>query len=86
MTIIDINDYLKKPPKTSADTYTITVTVMNKKPYTISYDVNPPNLANTIDGVRFIMYHLSEIAVDMCYGMDPSLIVQLQELLENDDD
>lgn len=85
MTIINIEDFLGKPKSVKCDTYKIEVVVNRKDPSDFEYFIEPENLVDTLDGVRFVMYHLSEIAVDLCYGMDPALIVQLQELLMDEE-
>lgn len=86
MTVTDLTQYLKKRSKQTDNSYNIHIIVNKKDPTDFEYSIDPAFLLNTADGIRFVMYHLSEIAVDLCYGMDPSVIAQLQELLENDQD
>lgn len=83
MRIVDIKDYLPKKVLKGQDAYTITIKVNRDDISEFTYTIDPESCVDTLDGLRFVMYHLSEIATDLCYGLNPELIVQLQELLEH---
>ena len=88
--IININDYLGKPRKKPRgrpievpEKYALWIRVEEDDPLCIEYDVSDDRLYHTSFGKQLLAWHLSNIACDLCYGLNPELIAQLKETLED---
>ena len=87
--IIDISKYLGKPRKKPRgrpievpSQYALWISIDADDPVCIEYDVSDERLYNTAFGKQLLAWHLSNIACDLCQGLNPELIAQLQESLE----
>lgn len=87
--IIKFKDYLGKPRKKPRgrpidvpEKYALWIMVDEEDPTCIEYDVSDEKFLETSFGKQLLAWHLSNIACDLCYGLNPELIAQLRDALE----
>lgn len=87
--VVDITKFLGRPRKKPKgrpidvpEKYALWVMIDEDDPTCIEYDVSDDKLFYTSFGRQLLAWHLSNIACDLCYGLNPELINQLKESLE----
>lgn len=88
--VINIKDYLGRPKKKPVgrpidvpEKVVLWLEVDQDDPTAVLYDCSDDRLLESSYGKQLLAWWLGNITCDLCAGLNPELIVQLQQALEN---